>query len=249
MSDTGIETAEAPADAGPPPDPMDLMREIAAEGGWSPKDKWKGDPEAWRDAPDFLRKNAGALKATRKQVEAVTRMAAQQVEKATADAIRDAKAMIKEAASTGDEDLAEQGAAQLELATAKPDPEVAAFAKANPWFHPVTGEPEARAVAIAAAEKVFKLGGTVAEQVAAGEKEARKRFPELFEDGEADEPPPRRQPPAVEGGRRAASTGAPRERGWADLPAAVRSSITPSYLRTFGLTQDEAAKAYFKENP
>lgn len=255
MSELGIDTS-APADSALPvgaeteaPDPAEVMRSIAAEGGWSPKEKWKGDPEAWRDAPDFLRKTNGALKASRKQIDAVTRMAATQVERIQAQAMADAEAKIAAAAEAGDADLAREGAADLKRAHAKPDPEVVSFAAKHPWFDPQTGDSEARAVALAAAEKSFKLGGSAADQVAAAEQATRKRFPELFEDGDAPEAEiARRQPPAVQGGQRSA-TGAPRERGVAELPAGVRAAYTPKFLKSFNLTMAEAAAAYWKENP
>ena len=243
-----LDIATAPEVTAPPPDPMDRMRAIAAKGGWSPQDKWKGDPDAWRDADVFLEKNTDALKAARRQVEAVTRMASAQVERIQAEAIAHAEAKIAAAAEVGDTDLAKEGAADLKRAHVKPDKLVIDFAARHPWFDPETGDAEARAVAIAAAQKVVDSGGTVAQQLAAAEQATRKRFPELYEDDEAPEPAPARQaPPAVQGGQRSA-TGAPRERGVAELPSHVKAALTPKYLRTFNLTLPEAAAAYWKEN-
>lgn len=223
--------------------PEAVFAGAASEMGWSPKDRWKGDPEKWVDAKTFILNTPKALKAAKQQVERVVRVSAEQMEKLRTDAMATARAEVRAAAASGDPDQIEAAAENLARASQKPDPAVAKFAASNAWFD--TDE-AARNVAIAVSNKVAQSGGSVSEQLEAAEKEVRKRFPEYFEDDDADPAPQRKQPPAVEGGQRTASPSA-RKTGWNDLPNHVKSAWSQKRLSQFGMTQAEVAESYFKE--
>lgn len=223
--------------------PEAVFAGAASEMGWSPKDRWKGDPEKWVDAKTFILNTPKALKAAKQQVERVVRVSAEQMEKLRTDAMATARAEVRAAAASGDPEQIELAAENLARASQKPDPAVAKFAASNAWFE--TDE-AARNVAIAVSNKVAQSGGSVSEQLEAAEKEVRKRFPEHFED-DAEPAPQRKQAPAVEGGQRTASPSA-RKTGWNDLPNHVKAAWSPKRLSQFGMTQAEVADSYFKEN-
>lgn len=52
------------------PDP-DYEREVieARQGGWVPKDEWRGNPDDWRDAPDFNKRGREILPYVRRQLD------------------------------------------------------------------------------------------------------------------------------------------------------------------------------------
>lgn len=245
MSEQAVETTidtSSPADL-PDDTPEAIFEAVASQMGWSPKDKWRGDPDKHIDAKAFILNTPKAMKAAKSQGEMAARAAERALEKARTDAIADARAEVAAAAAAGDADAADVAAQKLERASQKPDAVVVDFAKRNPWYGTDT---VATQVAIAAAQKVADSQGSVADQVAAGEKEVRKRFPELFDDAPVDEPTGR-TPPAVQGGQRTAAP-APRKKGWSDVPQAARASWPASRLKKFNLTEAEFAESYFKEN-
>jgi len=227
-------------------DPHVMLEEVAGEMGWTPKDKWKGDPDKWRDARAFLKATPAVLKSQREAMERNNRAAAQLIEKNRREAIADAEARIAAAAKSGDEEAAARAAQDLREASRAPDPLVEEFGRKHAWM---TTDRKARQVALEAAQEVFENGGSTAEQLAAAEAEVRKRFPEHF--GE-DAPSERtngqgRQPPAVQGGQRTASS-APRKRGWSDIPQAARDAATRAFIRKGLLTEQDYAETYWSEN-
>lgn len=235
------ETATAEVDDSPDA----VFAAVAAQMGHSPREKWKGDPDKWIDAKTFILNTPKVIKSTKDQLDRSARAAAAAMEGVRSAAIADAKARIAAAAAAGDGETAAAATEDLERASAKPDPAVEAFATRNTWFNT---DAIATQVAIAAAQKVADSGGSVAAQLAAGETEVRKRFPEYRDDAEQDDDePPARVPPAVQGGQRTASA-APRKKGWNDLPKDVQRTMTAKHLKSFGLTSEEYAESYFKEN-
>lgn len=231
------------ADQGGSEEPGDLLASVASEMGWSPKEKWKGDPEKWRDAASFLKNTPQVLKNTKEQAERATRAAAQAIERNRTAALADAEARIAEAAANGDTAGAAEAARDLREISRGPDAGLDAFVEKNRWFKTNL---QARQLAIAAAQEVADTGGSADEQFEAGEREVKKRFPELFgETAEGDKPS--KAAPTVQGGQRTAHAG-PRKRGWADLPANIRQTMTPKNLKLFGQTEAEYAESYWQEN-
>lgn len=233
-----VQATEAPTKT-----PSEVMQEVASELGWAPKEKWKGDIEDWRDADEFLRRTPQMVKAIKKQVEAANRLAADRIEKIQASARAEAEARIAAAVEAGDVEAAATAVADRDRATQAPDKEVINFAARNDWFN--TNKAATR-LAIDTAEEIANTGGTVAAQLEAAEKEVRKRFPELFED--EPEVKPTKAPPSVQGGVQRSTAPVAREKGWNDLPKHIQNGMTPKHLKSFGLTQDEYAKSWFKEN-
>lgn len=245
-ADPGVQVAIASdALAAPLADdsPDAVFSAVASEMGWSPKEKWKGDPDKWVDAPTFIKNTPKALKSAKQQVERNMRVAAERLAEVQANALATAKAQLREAAASGDADAIEEATENLTRASQKPDPAVNTFIARNPWMET---DDAARNVAIAVSNKMAQSGASVSDQLEAAEKEVRKRFPELFED-EPEAKPQGKAPPAVEGGQRTASPSA-RKLGPNDLPNHVRAAWTPKRLNQFNMTMAEVADSYFKEN-
>lgn len=242
-----LDVADAPDTGADPPeaanDPQSLLDGVASEMGWSPKDKWKGDPDKWRDSTAYLKATPQVLKSMKEQLERSARVASQTIERNQREAVADAERRIEAAAAAGNAEAVKQATQDLKEASRAPDPQVSDWAAKNPWY---LTHKKATTLAIEAAQEVADTGGTVAAQLAAGEAEVQKRFPELF----GDEPPedkPSRAPPAVQGGQRSSTT-APRKRGWSDIPAAARAVMTPKILKSFNQSEAEYAEAYWAEN-
>jgi hypothetical protein len=243
VQEAAPDVSAAVADAAPEKTPTDIMHEVASEMGWSPKEKWKGNPDDWRDADEFLKRTPQMLKALKKQVESSNRIAADRMEKVRQKAIEDAEARIAAAVESGDMDDARQAMADRDKAAARPDPQAEAFAVKNSWFN--TNQ-AATQLAIAKAGEIANTGGSVAAQLEAAEAEVRKRFPELFDD--EPEERPSKAPPAVHGGAQRSPVQAAREKGWNDLPKHIQGAMSEKTLKSFGLSKEEYAKSWFKEN-
>lgn len=237
-----VDNAAVEAEAAPAKTPTEVMHDVAAEMGWSPKEKWKGDPDDWRDADEFLRRTPQMVKALKKQMETANRIASDRIEKIRESAMAEAEARIAAAVETGDVDAAAAAVADRDRASQKPDKEVISFAARNDWFNT---DQVATQVAIAKAQEIANTGGSVTAQLEAAEKEVRKRFPELFED--EPEAKPTKAPPSVQSGAQRSTAPAAREKGWNDLPRHIQGSVTPKFLKSMNLTQAEYAKSYFDQ--
>ena len=112
-------------------------------------------------------------------------------------------------------------------------------------------DPDAQALAVAAVQRAEARGANIPDALAAGEEAVRKRFPEYFSAGtEQRLSDVRRQapnPPQVQQGSRAGNNGAPKEKGFAEIPQADRAAFNGNLLKHFmarGLTQEESQKRY-----
>jgi len=231
----------------------------ARQQGWSEKEKWRGDPDKWIDAETFVRRGEEFLPIVqaqlRKEREANERKEREyaerltRIESATNAAIkkqretyeRELKAIdarMAQAREDGDADLVWRLSERKgELNAAPPPtepeqtgpqriPEVDQWIEQNPWF---LTNPEAQAVAQAAATRAKQSGATVAQELAAATDTVKRRFPELF-------PAERRTPApasrAVDsGGSAAPPPGVKRGKGWSDIPTADRQAMERAFLR------------------
>jgi hypothetical protein len=237
------------AEGGDKPDPV---ARVAKKMGWSPKDKWKGDPDKWVDAETFLDKTPGLIKNLQERVDRNNRATREIIERERAKAVKEAESKLKQARESGDIEAALEAQEEF-LEAKKPDPDVQSsqmrFKQENPWFQ--TND-EATAIAIAAAEIAVRQGKGAEEQFELAVKAVRKAMPELFEgdsdlDGSVSKPEPRKVP-SMQGGQRMASSVAPRERGWGDIPASARASVEKELISAGMCTKEEYAKSYWKEN-
>lgn len=231
-----------------------ILSTLARKQGWSPKEDWKGDPDKWVDAEQFLDNTAAINKALRKQVkdhanqiEGVNRAAQKAIETARQKALTDLRREHAQAVRDGDEDAADALVGEIVKTAAQTgEAPVDKFTQKNPWFGKDTA---ATKWARAAAQVVADDGGSPSEQLEAAEQAVRDRYPKLFDDAPEDSPsrPAPKAPPAVQGGQRATQT-APRAKTWASIPPSIQAQAEKAYINKGMLTRDEYAKTYFEEN-
>lgn len=232
---------------------LEIARKVAKRLGWTPKEEWTRDPDKWRDADEFLDNTPREIDSLRERLRRAGQAAEDAIEEGRRRARAEAEAELRGAVREGDEDRA-VAAADRVAKSAGPHPETVAWMSRNAWFET---DPGARALAASEVERVAKSGGTIRDQLDAAEKLVRQRFPEHF--GEVRTPEretrlsERKAPPAVTGGSRATTT-APKEKGWSDLPREARDQATKHFIRQYqgyGLTEAQAqaryAKAYWRD--
>jgi len=226
----------------------------AREMGWADKDEWRGDPDKWRPAEEFVRRGEEFLPIVQAQLrkereandrirreyekrmerlEATSEAAFKRQQEAYERELKAIDARMKQAREEGDADMVYRLAERKgELSANAPEvreqpkpgpaPEVQEWIAENQWF---LAHPEAQAVANIAATRAKQAGGDIRAELAAAEKAARQRFPELFPDS------PKPVVRAVDGGGSAPPPAAKRAKGWADIPAADRQAIERAFLR------------------
>ncbi len=201
------------------PDPV---ASLASEMGWVPKEQFKGDPDKWREAPEFIRAGkdiqsrlARDLRDVRSTVDTMARTSASLFEQQIKAERERLEAKYNAAVDDGDHTEAFKLAGELHQAVQPPQPkgpapEVEAFAEKNAWFK---SDPLARQLAIETSDRLFRQGYSTAEQLEHAERAVRKQFPEHF-------PAPAKPQARVGEGSRTASTS--RKNGFADMPAAAQ---------------------------
>jgi len=222
---TDATTTDDDDDEPPPPDPVD---ELARGMGWRPKDQFKGDPNLWKPAADYIKAGAEIqrglsrdLKDLRGTVDTMTRTQAAILQQSIAaereklvsrynKAVEDGNAQESFTVGRAIDNL--NGQAQQLLAphhqVATPPPEAEAWVERNGWFN---SDPLARDLALAVAERYANANHGVEAQLAAAEREVRKIYPHLFGASSKD-PPGVAQP----GGR--SGSGGKQGSSYADLP-------------------------------
>lgn len=251
-----------PIDAGnddPPPEPVELteVEKVAQDIGWKPKHAYKGDKAKWRPADEYIRQSKnieGTLKDSIKDLRGtVDRMAnahAKQTERALQEQAARHKAQLDQAVEDGDR----EGAREAHKAIAATEREIERvakaaspedqFAKDNPWYGK---DDDATAYATAISQREFAKGKSVEDQLKAAAEGVRKRFPELFEDGEKR--PTLKAPPAVNAPS-SRSTGQRRGTGYADLPADVKAAAdkyADLFARKFSVDPVKAKADYARD--
>lgn len=238
-----VETPEIAAE----PEPV-TVEGLAGEMGWRPKEEWKGDPDKWKPAQDYLRstvdvnrKVVNRMKGMEDQISRMARTSAAMTERAVA---AERERLLKErdeAFDAGDRETfqrAEQELRKVETVAppAVPD-ETLSFVERNAsWFQKDT---EATTWAVNRTEELAKQGFGVARQLAIVEREAKSLFPEFFD---AEKPKPKPAPLNVPGARSAA----PAKRGFASLPPDAQKEAL--YYEKKGLSREDYAKTYYEEN-
>ena len=233
------EEENTPKLAEEPKEPSDLEK-LAIEEGWSPKDKWRGDPEKWTDAASFIRNGRQILKTTLSKQDAKLEEVSQTIKEFAVHhqknkeaeykrALADLKAQQKQAVRDGDEDAFEAIDGKIEelnkevkTASEKPkdspdeDPNFKAWWPKNDWYGP-DGDPEMTVYAETTLAPVLNRKYQGAEFYEKLTEAIKKKFPEHFEN------PNRKKAPAVEGG---GSMGGGKSNGqsYSDLPPEAKQA-------------------------
>ena len=229
-----------------------FLAELAKSLGYKEAEEWTKDhgPERPRDPAarltvrEFLADAPRHLAALKEQGE----RAAQ----AAAAAIEDERRRIRDEATRtirDSDDREERVTAAERLANnAGPPPETQAWLARNPWFQT---DPDAQALVRSTVDRMAAQGATIGAQLEEAEKKVRQRFPEYFATGtEQRLSDVRRQalnPPQVQQGSRAATNGAPKEKGWSEIPRSDRDTFNSHLLRHFmsnDQTQEQAQARY-----
>lgn len=256
--DAGLEGVDAPvADEQPEEqhdEPQSLsVDDLATEMGWTPKDKWRGDPDKWRPAADFLKRTVDVnrslsteVKTIKQTVETMARTSAKLTERAVNDALEKAHAAKVEAIEMGDvaavaqadKKIAELEAEAPHVAAAEPAP-VTSFKERNPWYGK---DDSATKWAFTRAGQLGSQGITdPAEQLEIVEREAKGLFPRLFP---ADVPKPKPAPLSKPGARGSA----PQAKGFSSLPEPVKKAALDYETRSKGsITREDYARTYYEE--
>jgi hypothetical protein len=220
------EEAQAPEQQQPDelqPSPYD---DLAKKMGWVPKDQYKGDPERWRPAEDFIlagrdiqQQTSRELKEIKHTLQTVTRTTASIAEQRIAEERARLSAEYERAVEDGDAKTARQVGQQLDRLEATPatppPPETQSWTERNAgWFQK---NPAATARAFEVCDRLAKLGYGHTEQLQAAEEEVKRTYPELF----ADQRQPAKQQASVNTPSRDARQPA-RAKGFHDLPKAAQ---------------------------
>jgi hypothetical protein len=234
------------------------VTERAHNMGWTPKEQFKGDPEKWVDAAEFVRRGEEFVpflkannKALERQIKDLTKTVknladhnAKTDERAYARALKDLKAEQAAAVAAGDVDAVDQITDEIAaLATAKAakpsesddfGETFAAWKAENKWYD---SDPALQEAAFGIAEKLRQEGKTPAEQLPLVATRIKQLFPEKFEN------PRRREAGAVEGGSTARRSGS---KGYSDLPADAKA-MCDDFVKRGILTREKYIKDFFTE--
>ena len=235
------------ADAGDPP-PSPTVEDLAGEMGWRPQDEWRGDPDKWKPAHEFMRatvdvnrKVTNRLKGVEEQLATMARTSATITERTVAEMRQKLLNERKDAIDMGDHaavDAADEALRELpniEPVNAAP-PEVTDFMERNTWFGK---DPDATTWASNRAGELAKQGISPARQVSIVEREAKGLFPELFPEPKAKAKAADLTPPGNRGGKSAA-------KGFSSMPAAAQAAAL-EYEKKGVCTKEQYATTYFEE--
>lgn len=231
------------------------VEDIAMKLGWSPKEKWRGPEDGWRDAATFLEHTASEQKSLRRSVkdlrDTVSRMSSAQtaaMDRALEAQRAQLEAKWEQAVEDGDKQAAREAQRELKQIEKQQDseePVVADWvARNNAWFQK---DDEATAYAIAQSNRLAAQGMSKADQLEEVERLTKKRFPELF----GDDPAPKKAAPSVLSTNSRAANVRPRAKGFEDLPADAKAAWA-NFDRDFkrrgfadGYPKDDYAKEYW----
>lgn len=236
----------APEEQAAEPDTPEPIANLAKELGWVPREEFRGEPEKWKPADQFIRDGrdiqqttARELRSLREQMERMGAVTSTIIEDKVAE--RDAywKTQFNQAVEDGDTEkanaLLEQRPAAKAPTQAGTDPIVAAWKAKNPWFDT---DPAAGFRASEVSDRLKHL--PVPEQLAAVEKVIRKEYPEHFA-------PPAKQPPGVQTAASRNPNPSNRVKGFNDMPAASQQVARDMVRRHPGLTLEAFAKSYWSD--
>lgn len=242
-------------------------KEVEAEAlkmGWTPKDQFKGDPDKWRDAAEFVERGRNMLPILRKTVEKqqaelldlkksmkeFAEYHSKTEQRAYAKAYGDLKAQQMEAVAAGDTEAFQAVDEKIEalhkdVAKNRPpaapkddqqdDPIYNEWASRNKWM-----DTDKEMAAYAEGHGVYlnkARGLTGVELLEEVTKAVKTQFPDKFSN------PRRAAAPSVEGGTPVAKKGG---KTYADMPKEDRDTCD-RMVKRYGINKDEFVKTYFQE--
>ena len=244
--DLALEGAEADgAQALEANDEANPVEALASELGWAPKEQFRGDPEKWKPADQFIRDgrdiqqgSARELRAMREQMERLSGVTETIVRDKVAE--RDAywEAKLDKAVDDGDHEAKAEALKAIRESAAPrqsaPDPTVSQWVAKNDWFNT---DPLAALRAREISDRLGKAGVPVPEQLTQIDRAMRKEFPELF-------PAPAKQAPGTQTGNGRPASPTNRIKGYAHMPDDAQK-MAMDYKERHGVPTEEFAKRYW----
>lgn len=251
--------AEADAAADPEATEPPSVEDIAARGGWVPKEKFKGPADKWKPADQFLLDGheikdrvSRELREVRGTLDTLKRTSASIM----ADKLREQHERLardyQAAVEKGDPDEAHKlsraidGVVQQRQAVEAPgpastSPDVDAWVEKNAWFDPKSPsfDPVANERAREICAKYAASGMPHPDQLTKTETLIRREFPHLFDS---------KGPAEVNGASTRSTAAAPKKAGsYADMPKDIREAADDLLDRGLIGSKEEYAKHYFNE--
>jgi hypothetical protein len=244
------EVPEKTIEENPEVNDADPIETLAVELGWAPKDQFRGDPEDWKPADEFIREGRNIqrnvsreLKDVRQTLDNMSRTSATLLEQQLARQKQELETKYAEAIELGDGQTArhiDRQIAEIETraTTAVPTNEGAQFAERHSsWYGK---NQEATNYAVSRAGHYAAQGLAPARQLTAVEQDMRQIFPELF-------PKPAKAPPAVAPPVSRTATPSNRKKSFHDMPAAAQTAARDMADRGVIPNVDAYVENYFNQ--
>jgi len=249
----GLDPNAAPAEGVDPIDNQsNPIEELASKMGWAPQDQFRGNPEEWKPADQFIlaskdinRGLSREVRSMRDQIDRLGRTSSQLLADKIAE--RDAywQNVHAKAVEEGNGELADRAVNErikLKTGTPPPDtgepPETREFRERNAsWFEK---DDLATVRAMEVAEQMRRLGRPPAAQLEAAERAVRKEFPELFR------VPTGKAPPATQTATSRTAPTSSKAKGFNDMPPESQA-LAREYERRHGIKPETFAQSYWAD--
>lgn len=229
------------------PNPVETL---ASEMGWAPKEQFRGNPEDWKPADEFIRAGKDIqrnlsrdLREIKGTVANMSRTSATLLEQQLAERDVYWQQQRREAIEAGDVEATDRADEQRQKIMQQlppvrtEDPAVEEFTQKHAgWFNK---NAEATAWAVNRADHYAKQGLSAARQLAAVEQDMKGVFPDLF-------PAQTKQPPRVAAPPSRTAAAPTRKKGFHDLPAEAQAVARDMHDR-LGIPVETYVTNYFNE--
>lgn len=247
---------EQPESEGEPEAPP-TVEDVAAEIGWRPKDQFKGPPEQWKPAADFIRASrevqnryAQDIRGLKSQLDVMART--------TADIVQDRLETQRQELTSRYNELVEEGNAAEAFKVSQrlvdidrraaqpipqaPTPEGQEFAERN--AHWLGKDMAATARAVEITNSLAAKGVPPADQIRAAERVLRVEYPEYFQ-GQANGQPRKSAPTVHQPGSRSPGS-SNRQKGFSDMPLDAQKVAKDMADRGVIKSADDYVKRYWQ---
>lgn len=221
------------------------IEDIAANMGWTPRESWRGDPDKWKPADQFVEHTAQVnsrlvtkLKSVEDQISNINRVNQTIMERELAKQREELLAARQEAFDVGDAakfDEVNRKLGEMPNAPVAPQPEVQGFIQKHAsWWGK---DQEATAWAVSRAGELAAKGIGPARQLQIVERELGQLFPEYA-------PQEKPKPKAVSLSQPGSRTSTSRAKGFSDLPKEAQDAAI-DFEKRGRCSRDEYAREYF----
>lgn len=232
-------------------EPNEAVVALAHDMGWRPKEEFKGDPETWKPAAEFIRagheiqRNLGReLKSLRTTVDTMQRTSTtlleQQLEEQRTKLAQKYEAAVEDGDAKGAAETLRSLDKLDEQQPAKPtlSPEAQSFQERHASWLGKDALATKRAITLC--NELHGQGYTQSEQLEMAERTIKREFPELFP------APAKRQAATHESSRAAGKTNG--KKGFADLPPEAQT-VALDMENRLNIPRDTYATNYFNQQP